>query len=315
MRFAQIGNFDPAHSTENELRRAIGAAGHDVECFQENKPGIFLDIASRIGDFDLVLWTRTGWDPPVPPADQFRLLLAAERASVPTVGYHLDRWFGLHREGQVSTEPFFRVAHLFTADGGHQDRFGAAGVYHQWLPPAVSEFECHGGSEVARFRSDVAFVGSWQHGYHAEWTHRPDLIGFLRRTFGDQVRFWPAPGEHAVRGDDLRDLYASTKVNVGDSCLAGGANRYWSDRIPETLGRGGFLIHPRVEGLDEHFEPGAHLATWEIGDWTDLAEQIRFYVHNDHERTKIAAAGRAHVLEHHTYTVRIGQILNAVGLR
>lgn len=312
VRFAQVGNFEPDHSTENELRKAISAAVHDVETFQENKPGIFTDLAARIGDFDVVLWTRTGWDPPVPDGEQRAMLAAAESAGVPTVGYHLDRWFGLHREHQVAAEPFFRVGHLFTADGGHDDRFARLGVNHAWLPPAVSEFECIGGAQRPEFTSDVAFVGSHLPGYHAEWQHRPKLIKFLRRTYGERVRFWPKPGEHAVRGEALRDLYASTKVNVGDSCLSGGASRYWSDRIPETIGRGGFLIHPWVEGIDEHFTPGEHLACWTLGDWDALRATIDRYLGDDDERTRIAAAGRAHVLEHHTYTVRIRQIIERV---
>jgi hypothetical protein len=305
VRFAQLGNFGPDHSTENELRKAIGAAGHQVECFQENQPRVFVDLADRIADFDVVLWTRTGWDPPVPHEEQRRLLAAAELRGVPTVGYHLDRWFGLHREDQTRTEPFFRCAWLFTADGGHQENFDALGINHHWLPPAVSEFECIPGTPRSQFASDLAFVGSHQHGYHAEWQHRPQLVKFLQRTYGDQIRFWPMVGQPAVRGADLRDLYASTKINVGDSCLAGDATHYWSDRIPETIGRGGFLIHPWVEGIDDQYADGKHLVTWPVGNWSDLTETIAYYLDNDEERRRVAAAGREHVIAHHTYTVRI----------
>lgn len=310
--FAQVGNFEPDHSTENELRKAIGLAGHDVETFQENKPGVFRDLEARIGEFDVVLWTRTGWDPPVPHDQQFAMLAAAAHNGVPTVGYHLDRWFGLHREGQVSTEPFFRVQHLFTADGGHDDRFARLGVHHRWLPPGVSEVECIGGTPRPEYESDLVFVGSWQPGYHREWKHRPQLVRFLRREFGDRTAFWPKPGEHAVRGEPLRDLYASVKIAVGDSCLSGGATRYWSDRIPETMGRGAFLIHPWVEGIDEHFTPGLHLITWHPNDWDDLRSKLGRFLADDEGREQVAAAGRAHVLAHHTYTVRIRQILEMV---
>lgn len=311
MKIAQIGNFEPSHSTENELRKAALSLGHDVTPYQENRPGVFRQV--ELGDHDLVLWTRTGWNPPPPETDQLRMLLAARAARVPTVGFHLDRWFGLHREHQVDTEPFFRCEVVFTADGGHQDDFTAAGVSHHWLPPAISEFECGGGSVRPEFMSDVAFVGSWQPGYHAEWTHRPDLVAHLRDWYGPRVKFWPSAGQPAVREQALRDLYASTLVNVGDSCLVNAPNRYWSDRIPETLGRGGFLLHPYVEGIEDHFTDGEHLRLWQVGDWAELHGLIDHYLAHPDERARIAAAGRAHVLQHHTYTRRIEQVLAHVG--
>lgn len=305
MKVAQIGNFGAEHSTENELRKALGLCDHDVDCLQENEPGVFPRLAQVVGDYDLVLWTRTGWHPPVPADEQWAMLTAAAAAGVPTVGYHLDRWWGLHREHQVHEEPFFRCSLVVTADGGHDKQFAAAGVNHHWLPPGVSALECEPGTPRPEYQGDVAFVGSWRPGYHTEWTHRPQLVRHLNKW---GCRFWPAKGKPAIRGEALRDLYASTKVLIGDSCLVGDATRYWSDRIPETLGRGGFLIHPYVEGIEEHFTDGKHLRLWPVGDWAELDRLIAYYLTHDDERRDIAAAGRAHVLEHHTYTVRMGQV-------
>lgn len=313
VRVAQVGNFGPPHSTENELRRALDALGVDVDCWQENEPGAFLRLADKVGRYDWVLWTRTGWDPPIPADEQNALLTAAAAAGVPTVGYHLDRWWGLGRQPQVFSEPFFSCSVMFTADGGHQQEFAAASVNHYWMPPGVSEFECRPGTPRPEFASDVAFVGSWRPGYHTEWKHRPALIRWLERS-GLDVNFWPQPGAPAVRGDDLRDLYASVKVLIGDSCLAGDATHYWSDRIPETVGRGGFLLHPEVEGLAEHFTPGEHLDTWPLGDFDALGAKIAYYLDRDYERHRITEAGRAHVLASHTYTVRMRQVADHLGL-
>lgn len=317
MKIAYIGNFQPPHSTENEVRKALTQLGHRVTPLQENTQGIFSRVARELDakQHDLVLWTRTGWAPPVPHTEQMHMLKAATRAKVPTVGFHLDRWFGLNREGQVDEEPFFKVDYMFTADGGHDAEYAAHGVNHIWAPPGVSAFECTPGTKEPHFTSDIAFVGSWQPGYHAEWTHRPELVAFLQETYADRCKFWPEKGRPAVRRRQLRNLYASTKVNVGDSCLSGGATRYWSDRIPETLGRGGFLLHPYVEGIEEHFTDGEHLVLWELGDWDDLKSKIDFHLEHDEgiaARERIAAAGRAHVLEHHTYTRRMEQILSVV---
>ena len=238
------------------------------------------------------------------------MLSQAKRLGVPTAGFHLDRWWGLDREASVWNEPFFRCDYVITADGGHDNEFRDVGVNHIWLPPAVSLAECEPGEYREEYASDIAFVGSWQPGYHAEWTHRPELVSFLKETYPKQMRFWPRPGQPSIRGKDLRDLYASVKVVVGDSCLVGGATRYWSDRIPETIGRGGFLIHPHVEGIEKHFDTDVHLKTWPVGDWSTLKNLIDHFVRpdRDHERRIIAAAGREHVREYHTYDFRVEQI-------
>lgn len=314
LRIGYVGNFGPSHSTENHVRQALGALGVDVAPLQEDVPATWDLLASanvEEYEWDFVLWTRTRWDPPIDVNVQRGALVALEQAGVPTVGFHLDRWFGLAREPEVRTEPFFAVDLLVTADGGHEHEFATAGVNHHWMPPAVSEFECEPGTPTARFSSPLAFVGSWQ-GYHPEWQHRAQLVEHLQRTWGRQIKFWPRPGEHAVRGRDLRDLYASTLINVGDSCLAGDATHYWSDRIPETLGRGGFLLHPYVEGLGDSFDLGEHLVVWQLGDWDQLDRLIAYYLANPDRARQIAAAGRAQVLTHHTYTVRMRQLLRVL---
>ncbi len=318
MKVLQIGNFGPDHSTENELRKALGAIGVEVVPVQENEPGLWTDPVAVLSEHHphWVLWTRTGWDWKATcgwsheeAVERQHGFLAACRAfGIPTVGYHLDRWWGLDRQGQVHVEPFFRVDLLVTADGGHDEEWRAAGVNHHWMPPGVSEFECGGARYNAKLASPIAFVGSWRPGYHPEWQHRPQLVDWLRSNYGRMVRFWGGPGR-AVRGAALRSLYASVAVVVGDSCLVGSSGRYFSDRIPETLGRGGFLIHPQVEGLEEHWQSGVHLQTWPIGDWGELRQLVDSYLADSDGRRGIAHAGRLHTVEHHTYTVRMRQLL------
>lgn len=314
MRIAYIGNFVPEHSTENHVRQAWIDEGHEVVRVQEGVPAELDTLKARITDVDLILWTRTA-DLAAKSGDRaaWSVLTAAERAAVPTVGFHLDRWWGLDREASVWTSPFFRCQYVVTADGGHQEQFADIGVNHFWLPPAVSLPETEPGEAQPQYRSPLAFVGSWQGGYHKEWTHRPDLVRWLQMKYRNDVKFWPQPNQPSIRGEALRNLYASVDIVIGDSCLVGGATHYWSDRIPETVGRGGFLIHPHVEGIEEHFTPGTHLMTWRVGEWAELKRIIEWAKNNPEERRAIAAAGRDHVREHHTYNRRVRQILEIVG--
>lgn len=301
-----IGNFGAEHSTENHVARALEHNGHTVIKLQEARaawPGMAQQVQAAEPDF--VLWTTTyDYAKPATFDDQRRMLATVD---VPTVAYHLDLWWGLDREHRIHESPFFRCDLVCTADGGHEDEWTAAGITHAWFPPAVSLGECELGTRRDEFRSDVVFVGSWQGSYHAESAHRHDLVAHLRRR-GD-CTFWPRPGEDQRRGKDLRDLYASTGVAVGDSCMVPRYDRYWSDRVPETMGRGGFLLHPHVEGVEDEYPD---LVTWPAGDWAALDDLIDHYVANPDERAKVAAINRDHVLAHHTYEVRMRELVDTM---
>jgi hypothetical protein len=313
VKVAYIGNVGPdsaPHSTENHVARAFEANGVEVHRVHEQR---FRWDAAEVPDVDFVLWTHThGFAPPRTHDRQARFLDAMRQRGVATVSYHLDRWWDLDREPQLA-EPFFRTDLVCTADGGNQNRFAALGINHVWYPPGVSEPECEPGVFRPELASDVAFVGSWQGGYHRESAHRSELVEWLRSTYGDRCRFWPTAGEHAVRGEALRDLYASVKVLVGDSCLVGtGLNeKYVSDRVPESIGRGGLLVHPHVDGVTDGilYTSGEHLLTWPAYDWKALRQTIAEALASEGLRQRVSAAGKAHVLANHTYEARMRTLL------
>lgn len=309
MKVAYLGNFGAPHSTENHVARAFKAKGHEVFLFQEESWAKWDELIEHSADFDFLLWTRTaGLAAQIPKLKQANLLFNARANRVPVIGYHLDRWWGLPREVDVLDDPFFRVDLLITADGGHNKWWRAARVNHLWLSPAVSDYETRlVGRKRPEYKKPVAFVGSWRE-YHPEWPYRRELVEWLRKTYKDNLLLV----EGGVRGQDLVDLYTSVGVVVGDSCLAGGARRYWSDRIPETLGRGGVLVHPDVEGLSEHYTT-KHLTTYTLGDFTDLSNKIEHLIGAPGEHAAKSIAGKAHVQKRHTYEVRVDQIIEAVG--
>jgi len=78
-----------------------------------------------------------------------------------------------------------------------------------------------------------------------------------------------------VRGLALNKLLGQSKIVLGDSYPA---SNYWSNRIYEITGRGGFLIHPKVKGLPEYipqFERGKE------------KEMIKYYLKHEIEREKL----------------------------
>lgn len=331
-KIAYIGNFGPANSTENHYAEAFENIGVDVVRIQE-APHIWAWMPQAIcpdgidydltDGFDFVMWTHThGLSPETSHDEAWHALKRLRQAGVPTVAVHLDRWWGLEREHQTR-EPFFACDYVFTADGGHDGKWGMLGINHVWLPPAVISSQAILGTPRPEFRSKLAFVGSWQGGYHAGWDHRPKLIAHLQRKWAKHCEFWPKRGEHAVRGQDLIDLYASVDVLIGDSCLVGGSHHYYSDRIPETLGRGGALVHPYTEGLDGEihyvggvrwmeYESGIDLATFPAYDFKALDERIEYLIETPAEREFMRTAGRNRTLADHTYEKRAQMIIGEV---
>jgi hypothetical protein len=137
--------------------------------------------------------------------------------------------------------------------------------------------------------------------YHPEYPFRGELLAFLKEVYGERFKIF-----QGYRGQALNDLYASIRVVVGDSCF-GGVDRYWSDRIPETLGRGGFLIHPSTSGLTI---PG--LVTFEPGNLSQLQDRIDYYLDNPDRRAFLQIAANDWVKDNETYTNRMTTLLKCM---
>ena len=184
-------------------------------------------------------------------------------------------------------------------------------VKGHYLPAGVYKEECL--YEQTTTKRDVIFVGSKR--YHSEWQYRTKLVDWLERTYRDRFEHYGNGGIKNVRGIALNNLYWSTKVVVGDTlCLNFKYPDYWSDRIYETLGRGGFLIHPYVPGIEKEFVDKKHVVFYEYGNFQQLKELIDYYLINDEERETIRKAGHELVKNNYTYSHRWRTILKELGL-
>jgi hypothetical protein len=323
---AYVGNFGPPNSTENDLLKALGNLGHSVIPLQEEQRASWQALRQGITDvaYDLILWTRTASLAAEIPHDVQRLMqYQARRAGIPTVGYHLDRWWGLARETDIFTEPWFQCDHVFTADGAHAANWLIAGVNHHWLPPAIAADKCYRGSIRDDFNWQAAFVGSWQGGYHEEWPHRQQLVDKLRNALGRKVAFFPQrQGDQRIDREDRADLFATVKVVIGDSALVPAyegvpMHHYCSDRVFETIGQGGLLLHPYVEGIignnpADIFQAGTHCLAWTLYDWADLAAKIQWAATHPAAAETIKQTGFDLVRTSHTYNQRMQAMLDIV---
>lgn len=310
MRVGYIGNFGVPYSTESHVALSLEALGHHVNRLQEQDiDWPFVPIHAEAGGYDFVLWTHThGYADESKHEACQRYTDEMRRRGIPTVGFHLDKWWGLEREHQVF-EPYFQQDIVCTADGGHDADWARIGVNHVWMPPALVHTEVGRGRPREDWRGKVGFVGGWKNYGHADvWPWRFDVVSACWKRYGSAMRTWPNGA--AIRGMDLNDVYASVDVVLGDSCLAGGAHHYWSDRVPETIGRGGFLLHPRVEGLGEQFPITGLPVRYEVGDLDEVFDLIDYWADpaRASERRELTDAGIEWVRERHTYKARMERV-------
>ena len=269
-------------------------------------------------DSDLFVWVHTHkWQTPG-NMSMDEVLNRLKEANIPTMSYHLDLWMGIERQKDLEQDNFYKtIGHFFTVDKLMADWFNEnTNVVGHFLTAGVYDKECyiHNDYNPYDFQYDVIFVGS--KGFHHEYKYRPELIDFLRKTYGKRFLHVGGDGDTGtVRGDDLNKIYAKSKIAIGDSLNIGFKYPYYtSDRLFESTGRGGFTIYPRIKGLEDYFEDGNEIVFYEHGNLQDLKTKIDYYLLDGLSREKIRLAGHERTKNEHTYVHRWATIMKELGL-
>lgn len=327
MTIAYVGNFTQKHCTEVHIAATLKDLGNTVLEIQENgltSDELTVKITQEANAWDLFLFTRT-WGETV----TLEHLTQLKNLGVPTASYHLDLYIGLQRkylhqaqtiEEVFKKDPFWRTDFVFTPDGDPQSAeiFKANGVKHYYMKAGVYAPECYISQDATEDANDIIFVGGGDkvgspHAYgHPEWNYRNELITWLHDNYGQKFTKFGHPQE-TIRNEALNKLYKDTKVVIGDSvCIGFEHENYWSDRVYETMGRGGFIIHPYIKGLDDEFTNGENIVFYNYGDFEMLKQKIDYYLVHDTEREMIRKAGHEFVKNNCTYKQRLTQMLNKV---
>jgi hypothetical protein len=297
-----FGVFEKPYDTEVYISNTLESMGHQITRQQINNVGPEELRELLKEDFDFILlsksWFKGNWQSCKEMLKQSKIL---------KVGWFWDLCWGTMREHLVYDHPLFSADLVFTTDGGNQEKFKRAKVNHSVIRQGIYEPEAVIGTPKQEYKYDVIFVGTDVHKTAFGWSHRTELIKFLHETYGPRFKHFGK--EDGIRNQELNDLYASAKVVVGDSVVR---PHYWSNRIYETLGRGGFLIFPEVPGLDEEFVRYKHFIPYTIRDWQGLKEKIDYYVHHDKEREEIKMAGFEYCKNNHTYRHRCEELIKRV---
>ena len=112
-----------------------------------------------------------------------------------------------------------------------------------------------------------------------------------------------------MHGRRLRQVIRGAAISLGanahpeqDADRASASNRMW-----KILGCGGFYLGPYVRDIEWFATDRLHCAWYRSAE--DAADQARHYLGRPDERRRMAEAGRAHALRHHTYARRLELLL------
>lgn len=309
MNIGFIGNFMPGakqcFSTECDRKWSFEKLGHTVIPFQENETTA-LQLLQAKSELDMLIYSHTH-DPSYVIADLIDVFKDYKTAGVPTVSVHLDRWLWLDRVKDMGQEATWFTEYIFMADGSPEaaQKYDELGLNWYYLPGGVIERDCYmAAPDHDKFPHEIVFTGS--RGYHPEYPFRPELVDWLKETYGDRVGIYGNDGIRVVRMKDLNTLYSTAKITIGDSCF-GGRPRYVSERYQEVRGRGGFLIHPFVPGIEN-----AGVAHYNHPDLENLKDTIDYYLEHSKEREFMRFQGHEWVKYHETYTHRSQTIIDTV---
>lgn len=306
MKFVLYGNFVVPYCSEVHHAKSLEALGHEIVRLQETEITTERVLSESI-DSNGLIWIHSHGFQNKGVRSMASVLETLKKQNIQTIAYHLDLYMGLERFREYQKHDYFKIAHFFTVDKLMADWLNentqTKGYY---LPAGVLSEEVYSLNVPKIY--DVIFVGS--RGYHPEWPYRPELIDWLQNTYGARFAHFGGDGRGVVRGAELNKLYAQSKVVVGDTLCPGfDYPYYFSDRLFETIGRGGFIIFPYIKGIDQFFELGTELITYTYRDWPQLRAKIDHYLMHEDEREQIRQAGYARVATEHTYMNRWRQII------
>lgn len=298
-----FGDFRVFYSTELYISHALTELGYNVIKIQEDgarwsHPQIVVDDIVKLDPF-LVMFSKGR-----PLGDSEWVIETLKQKGIKTVCWLFDLYFDLPNDRKFRLEKKmapFNSELICSTDGGHDSNFAELGINHKLLRQGIHEPDAI--LYEREMKHDVIFVGG------NIYRTRTMLLEMLKSHYGEKFERFGDTKDTTIRGLPLNELYASTKIVVGDSQPS---KNYWSNRIYETIGRGGFLLHPYVDGIESEFEDGKHLVLYKYGDMDDLFQKIDYYLEHNEEREKIRRAGHELVKTKYTYKERCKQLIKYV---
>ncbi len=302
IKILQIGSFKNLWDEEG-IAKSFEKLGHKVirvpeESFRVADASKVLELENP--DFVLIAKFKAEME-----LDKALFFKKCRSMKIPIITWVWDLYFGLRREFTLQRDWMFRSDLVLTPDGGNQKKFEELGINHRVLRQAIYDEYCYEGEFQEKYDYDIVFVGC----SNMQWSYSEQLGAFLQKEYGDRFKWFGRFDTHEIRGDDLNNLYKSAKIIIGDSVYS---PYYWSNRLYETLGRGGFTIFPKIDGLESDYEAYKHYIPYRMGDWKGLKEKINYFLCHENERERIKKEALKHTKENHTLLQRCQELLKFI---
>ncbi len=291
MIIAFVGKFGKIHD-EEYIARSFESLGHEVIRLEQTLDESLIHRSIVHNKPDILIFTKWNWG--AAGADAIK---RGREWGLKTVCWVFDLYWGYEREFRIPTSKFFGADYVFTTDGGHASSWSDVGVNHQCVRQGIYKDECillHGNNPEG-----IVFVGS-ENPFNS---HRNSILAKIKNDYTN-FRWIGRNDTDTMRGMKLNELFSETKIVVGDSVYS---KDYWSNRVVETLGRGGFLIHQEVEGLSEEYP---HLVTYKKGDYSDLKAKIDYYLEHEDERLLIVQKNFEWVRDNYTMDKKCASLIS-----
>lgn len=286
-----IGKFDEIYDEEGKSR-ALEKVGFRVIRFEEQR------FNRAISESESLLFNSSPdyvFFPKLRIPNKQIFLDKCKALEIKTVCWVPDLYFGIEREDALIKDPIFKSDFVFTPDGGNSKSFQSLGINHTCVRQGLSEDYLFNGDVEKDI--DIMFVGTLQ---PMHLPFRENLISRLAKTYGNRFHWYGRRGDRELRNDELEEKYSRAKIVVGD-CV--NSSQYWSNRVYEVTGRSCLLVHPRVDGLEDHFEDGKEIVLFDREDLDSLIEKIDFLLGEVETRRKVSKQGfektRSHNLLYH----------------
>lgn len=291
MNIAFVGKFEKLHD-EEYIARSFEDLGHTVVRIPVTSTPTEIREAILNTVPEILLYTKWSW-----PHELDGFLEENRKQGLKTVCWIFDLYFGYHREHLLKSAKYFKSDYVFTTDGGHDKEFKELGINHQIVRQGIYKPECY--LEPLDHPKGAVFIGS----DNPYFESRRLVIGEVMKYVNDFT--WYGRGDtDEVRDTDLNRLYAKTKMVIGDSFPS---PFYWSNRVVETLGRGGCLVHHEVEGLKDEYP---HLLTYKEGNIVELKNILTYYLKHEDERQDKVKKNFEWVRDHYTMDKKCAELLS-----
>jgi hypothetical protein len=292
LRIAYVARHGPHdNADEDAIAHALRQLGHEVVCLPE-------ECGADIPPADLLL------------CHKWYDFAAMEKAPAKAKAFwhfdliESDDW-DLKARSAERVEWMRRITPLvdfgFCTDGDWVGRDTTGKL--RWLMQGADERVM--GPGTAECQSiDILFAGTQIHG-----GKRASHIEELKAKYGPRFRHVGQKPRQRLHGRKLADLYASAKIVIAPDGPV--TARYWSNRVYQVLGFGGFLLHPYCAQLANFHYTGMKEIVF-YSDRRQCEDNIDHFLDDATARHAIAAAGYDRTAREHTYRHRCAELVHVV---